>query len=227
MDFTLVYFPVPDNAENIVKSFICFAAVSFPTDKIWWEQGSKISSELLTGDTFEMHSAVHLELIWSQSRYIWIQAIRPEHGLCSVLVDISIHAEHTALLLLLLLPETNIIKSALFASFPPRPMISWPGYCVTSAAVRTNTTSLQNVLEGLFSQSTANMEKVMQMMCIQWYNVFTTVTLPGPISSFLHSFIHLFFCLITFSGLTVQFQCRDCSFSDYDPEMIMLHIKNV
>lgn len=59
------------------------------------------------------------------------------------------------------------------------------------------------------------------------YNVFTTVTLPGLISSFLHSFIHLFFYLITSSGLTVQFHCRDSSFSDYDPEMIMLHIKNI
>lgn len=82
-----------------------FTALSVPSDKITREQGSKISSELVTGDTFEMHSAGHLKWIWTQSRYIWIQAIRSEQGLCSVMVVITVLAKDTVLLLLL--PQTN------------------------------------------------------------------------------------------------------------------------
>lgn len=85
--------------------FFRSAEVSIPTDKITCEQGSKISSELVTGDTFEMHSAGHLKWIWTQSRCsIWIQAIRPEPGLCSVMVLLTVHAKYTVCPLLL--PET-------------------------------------------------------------------------------------------------------------------------
>lgn len=55
------WFSYAVNSENFTKSFICFAVVGFPTDKIKREQGSKISSKLLTEDIFEMQS------IWNWS----------------------------------------------------------------------------------------------------------------------------------------------------------------
>lgn len=45
------------------------------------EQASEISSELVTGDALVMHTADHLKLIWTQSRYNWIRAIRADAGL--------------------------------------------------------------------------------------------------------------------------------------------------
>ncbi len=75
------------------------------TDNITSTQGSKISSELVTGDTFELHSAGHLKWIWTQSRYIWIQAIRTEQGLCSDMVAVTAHAKYT--IRLRSLPVTN------------------------------------------------------------------------------------------------------------------------